>query len=98
MRVMAASLFLGHCERIAYHGPGERGIRTSMLALQSALGVIALPGFAFLISEDRGAVSWKRAALGLAVTLGLAALFLKVPPVTAAFGAVNSMVDAIAAA
>jgi CNT family concentrative nucleoside transporter len=69
-----------------------------MQSLQSLLGVIALLGFAWLISEDRRAVTWKRVAIGLAVTFALGALFLKVPPVTAAFGAANRMVDAIAAA
>jgi CNT family concentrative nucleoside transporter len=74
------------------------GIGWTMQNLQSAFGVIALLGFAWLISEDRRAVTWKRALIGLAVTFALAALFLKVPPVTAAFGAANHMVDAIAAA
>ena len=69
-----------------------------MQSLQSALGIAALVGFAWLISENRGAVSWKRAGTGLAVTVGLAVVFLKIPPVTAAFGAANGMVDAIAAA
>src|SRR5262245_35089680 len=69
-----------------------------MQNLQSAVGVIALIGFAWLISENRRAVSWRQAGIGLAVTLALAALFLKVPPVTAAFGSINSAVDAIAAA
>jgi CNT family concentrative nucleoside transporter len=69
-----------------------------MQNLQSLLGIIALIGFAWLISEDRRAVVWKRVAAGLAVTIALAGLFLKVPPVTAAFSAANRMVDAIAAA
>ncbi len=69
-----------------------------MQNLQSAVGVIALIGFAWLISENRHAVAWKRAGIGLAVTVVLAVLFLKVPPITAAFGSANSAVDAIAAA
>ena len=69
-----------------------------MQNLQSLLGVIALIGFAWLISEHRRAVSWKRVGIGLAVTVALAMVFLKVPPVAAAFGAANSMVDTIAAA
>jgi CNT family concentrative nucleoside transporter len=69
-----------------------------MQNLQSGLGVIALIAFAWLISEDRRAVSWKHAAIGLALTIALAALFLKVPPITAGFGAANRMVDAIATA
>ena len=69
-----------------------------MQNLQSALGVIALIGFAWLVSEKRSAVSWKRAGIGLAVSIVLAILFLKVPPITAAFGAANGVIDAIAAA
>jgi CNT family concentrative nucleoside transporter len=69
-----------------------------MLALQSALGVVALIAFAWLISENRRAVSLRRAGVGLAITLVLATLFLKVPPVTAAFGSANHAIDAIAEA
>jgi CNT family concentrative nucleoside transporter len=69
-----------------------------MQNLQSLLGIIALIGFAWLISESRHAVSWRRVGIGLAVTLALAVLFLKVPPVTRAFGGLNSAVDAIAEA
>jgi CNT family concentrative nucleoside transporter len=43
-------------------------------------------------------VSWPRVGVGLAVSLALAALLLKIPPVTAAVGSVNGAVDAIAAA
>ena len=69
-----------------------------MQSLQSALGIVALIAFAWLISENRRAVSWKRAGIGLAITAVLAALLLKVPPVTAAFGSLNGAVDALAAA
>jgi CNT family concentrative nucleoside transporter len=69
-----------------------------MQTLQSALGVIVLIAFAWAVSENRGAVSWRRVGLGLAITIVLAVLFLKVPPVTAAFGAANGVIDAIAAA
>jgi CNT family concentrative nucleoside transporter len=69
-----------------------------MQALQSGLGVVALTAFAWAISENRGAVSWRRAGIGLAVTFVLAAIFLKVPPVRAAFAYANTAVDAIAAA
>ena len=57
-----------------------------MQNLQSALGVIALIGFAWAISENRRAVSPRRVATGLAISLVLAVLFLKVPPITAAVG------------
>ena len=69
-----------------------------MQNLQSALGVVALIAFAWAISENRRAVSWRRVAIGLAVTFVLAVLFLKVPPVTARFASANRAVDAIAAA
>jgi concentrative nucleoside transporter, CNT family len=69
-----------------------------MQHLQSLLGVFALLGFAFLISEDRGAVAWRQAAVGLVVTFLTAVILLKVPGTARAFAAVNNAVDAIAAA
>ena len=44
------------------------GVRHVMENLQSAAGVIAIIAIAFIISENRGAVNWRRAAIGLAVT------------------------------
>ncbi|HEY6254469.1 MAG TPA: nucleoside transporter C-terminal domain-containing protein [Xanthobacteraceae bacterium] len=67
-----------------------------MQQLQSAFGMIALLAIAWLISENRRAVSWRQAAVGLAVTFATAVLFLKVPGVTAAFSGINHAVDAIA--
>ena len=69
-----------------------------MLALQSAVGIVGLLALTWALSEDRRAVSLKRIALGLAVTIVLALLLLKVPPIRAAFAAINGVVDAIAAA
>src|SRR5438477_1048094 len=69
-----------------------------MQQLQSAVGVLALLGLAWALGENRHAVSLRQAALGLAATVGTALLFLKVPQVAAAMGAVNGAVDAIAAA
>ena len=69
-----------------------------MLQLQSALGIFALLGFAWLISEDRRAVSWRQAAIGLAVTFATAVILLKVPGVATAFAAINDAVGAIGAA
>ena len=66
--------------------------------LQSATGVLALIAFAWLISENRRAVPWRSVSVGLAVTVALAALMLKVPQVKGAFSAINAAVDAIAAA
>jgi len=69
-----------------------------MLTLQSTFGVFVLLAIAWAISENRRAVNWKNAGIGLVVTFIVAVLLLKVPPVRAAFGAVNSAVDAISAA
>ena len=69
-----------------------------MQNLQSALGVVVLCAFAFLISEHRFAVSWRRAGASLALTIILAVLLLKVPGLTLFFAAINSAVDGIAAA
>ncbi len=67
-----------------------------MQELQSAFGMLALLAIAWIISENRGAVSLRQAAIGLAVTFATAALFLKVPEVTAGFAAINNAIDAIA--
>ena len=69
-----------------------------MSNLQSALGVVAIIAFAWLISENRGAVTWRPVIVGLIVTFVLAALLLKVPQVKVAFVWINNAVDAIAAA
>lgn len=69
-----------------------------MQHLQSALGVIALIGFAWAISENRRAVNWRNVGVGLAVAFVLAVLFLKVPFITALFGSVNGIIDAISSA
>jgi concentrative nucleoside transporter, CNT family len=69
-----------------------------MEQVQSAAGVFALLALAWIISENRRAVPWKRVGVGFAVTLALAALLLKVPQIKGAFAAINGAVDAIAAA
>jgi CNT family concentrative nucleoside transporter len=66
-----------------------------MQALQSALGIVAILAFAWAISENRGAVSWKRVGIGIALTIVLAILFLKLPPARALFAAANSAVAAV---
>jgi concentrative nucleoside transporter, CNT family len=69
-----------------------------MQNLQSALGIAVIVAFAFAISENRRAVSWKNAVLGLAAVFVLALVFLKIPPVRAAFAYANHAVDAVAGA
>ena len=69
-----------------------------MQNLQSTFGIFALLALAWLISENRRAVSWKQAVVGLAATLVTALLLIKVPQVASAFAVINRAVDAIAAA
>ena len=69
-----------------------------MQHLQSALGVLALLGFAWAISENRRAISWKSAAIALLVTLVTAVLLLKIPALKIGFAVVARAVDAIGAA
>ena len=69
-----------------------------MLQLQSAFGVVALLGIAWALGENRRAVSWRQAAIGLAVTVVTALVLIKLPLVARAFGAINDAVNTIAAA
>ena len=69
-----------------------------MQTLQSAFGIFALLGLAWLVSENRRAVSWKQAVISLALTLVTALVLIKVPQVVAAFAIINRAVDAVAAA
>jgi CNT family concentrative nucleoside transporter len=69
-----------------------------MQSLQSAFGVFALLGIAWIVSEDRRGVAWTQAAVALLVTFVTAVVLLKVPAAARAFGAINNAVDAIAAA
>jgi CNT family concentrative nucleoside transporter len=66
--------------------------------LQSLIGIFAMLAIAWALSERRRDVSLRHAAVGLAVTVALAFVMLKVPPVRDAFAALNGVVDAIAAA
>jgi CNT family concentrative nucleoside transporter len=69
-----------------------------MQNLQSAAGIVALLALAWLISENRRAVSLRQALVGLGVTLITALLLVKVPQVASAFAVINRAVDAINAA
>ncbi len=69
-----------------------------MQHLQSALGVVVLLAFAFVISENRRAVSWKDAGAALVVTFVTAVLLLKVPQITSAIALIKHAVDAVSAA
>jgi concentrative nucleoside transporter, CNT family len=69
-----------------------------MLQLQSAFGIFALLAIAWVLGENRRAVSIKQAAIGLVLTLITAIVLIKLPLVAHAFGAINDAVGAIAAA
>jgi concentrative nucleoside transporter, CNT family len=69
-----------------------------MLQLQSAFGVFALLAVAWAFGENRRAVSFRQAAIGLGVTVLTAVALIKLPPVAHAFGAINDAVGAISAA
>ena len=69
-----------------------------MLALQSVFGVFVLLAFACVMSENRRAIAWRNAAVGLLVTVVTALVMLKVPQIKAAFDAANLAVRAIASA
>jgi CNT family concentrative nucleoside transporter len=79
---------------------GRRQIRglSFMQNLQSALGVVSIIAFAWLVSEDRRRVAWRPVIIGLVITILLALLMLKVPAVKLAFAWINEAVEAIAAA
>ncbi len=69
-----------------------------MLQLQSAFGILALLAIAWACGENRRAVSPRQAAIGLAITLVIAVVLLKLPVVARAFGAINDAVGTISAA
>ena len=69
-----------------------------MLQLQSAFGVLALMGIAWVLGENRRAVSWRQMVVGLTVTILTALVLLKLPLVAKAFGTINDAVNTIAAA
>ena len=69
-----------------------------MQHLQSTLGILAILALAWLISENRRAVNWRQAGIGLGVTIVLALVMLKVPKVEVVFALITKAVDAIATA
>jgi concentrative nucleoside transporter, CNT family len=69
-----------------------------MLQLQSAFGIVALLALAWAFGENRRAVAWRQAAIGLIVTLLTAVALIKLPGVVRVFGAINDAVGAIASA
>ena len=66
--------------------------------LQSALGIGAIIGCAWLLSEDRRAFSWRMAAGTLLLQAAIALLLLKVPVARDALYGLNAVVNAVTAA
>jgi CNT family concentrative nucleoside transporter len=69
-----------------------------MQTIQSIVGIFGLLALAFAFSENHRAVSFRQAAVGLAFTVVLAILFLRIPQLKVAFGMIGDAVNAIAAA
>src|SRR5215470_15729804 len=76
----------------------ESGKWGTMQIVQSIVGIFGLLALTFVISENRRAVSFRQAVIGLGLTFVLAALFLKIPQLKVAFEAIGDAVNAIAAA
>ena len=62
---------------------------------QSVLGIIFFTGLAWGISEHRSRVSWKIAAVGLLLQLGLALLLLKISMIQTLFLGLNDIVTGL---
>ena len=66
--------------------------------MRGLLGIAAILAFAWVISEDRRRVPWRIVVVGVALQFGLALLFLKFPPASAAFLVLNRAVEALQSA
>lgn len=66
-----------------------------MSNLHSAFGLVVLTLLAWLLSENRRAVSWRVAATGIGMQLATALLLLKVPVARTVFRALNDGVLAL---
>ena len=68
---------------------GAREGRSSLIPIdnfRSASGILALLAIAYLFSESRREISWRKAGVGLGLTVVLALLLLKVPSIRTASG------------
>ncbi len=69
-----------------------------LLNIQSAFGIAVLIGIAWLMSENRAGVQWRRVGIGLALQVGLALILLHAPIVRDALLSLTSVVHALKAA
>src|SRR6266404_5258184 len=63
--------------------------------MRGLLGIAVILFFAWAISEDRFRVPWRVVMAGVLLQFGLALLFLKFPPASAAFLLLNRAVEAL---
>ena len=63
--------------------------------LHSLIGFLLLHVIAWGVSENRGNVAWRTVTAGMALTLGLGVLLLKLPLVSEAFLSLNNLVTAL---
>jgi CNT family concentrative nucleoside transporter len=66
--------------------------------LQSALGIVAIVFFAWVLSEDRRGLNWRMVAGTLLLQAGIALLLLKVPVMRDCLLALNNVVTALTTA
>ena len=69
-----------------------------MTILHSGLGLVVFTAVAWLVSENRGAATWRVPVAGIGLQLGLAVLLLRVAPVRELFVGLNDAVLALQAA
>ena len=68
---------------------------SAALIAQSAFSFLTLHARAWAVSQNRAGVPWRPVVVGMALTLALAALFLKVPAFSDAFLVLNRAVEAL---
>ena len=65
------------------------------LIARSALGFLLLHALAWALSENRRTVAWRPVIAGMALTLGLGLVLLKIPAVRRVFQALNDVLGAL---
>ena len=63
--------------------------------MQALLGIIVLLALSWLMSENRGAISWRFVIIGVAIQAIVAALFLHAPWLSGVLLAINGFVSAV---
>jgi CNT family concentrative nucleoside transporter len=71
---------------------------TTLLTLQSAIGVIALIGLAWLASERRSVIPWSAVGKGVALQFIIAVVLMKVPAMQSGLAALNGFVNTLTSA